>query len=61
MLKILLRPLCFSSIMFTRDNGSVGAINGLVIKFVSLCIEANSERKVKYNFFKIGEVQDDGK
>ena len=45
MLKILLRPLCFSSIMFTRDNGPVGAINGRVIKVIYLCIEANSLRK----------------
>ena len=31
--------------MFVRDNGPVGAINGLVIKVIYLCIEANSLRK----------------
>ena len=50
MLEILLRPLCFSSTMFTRDNGPVGAINGVVMQVIYLCIEANSWRKANTFF-----------
>ena len=56
MLKILLRPLWFSSIMFVRDNGPVGAINGLVIS--PLFMHRSKEFEESKQFKKV-EVQDD--
>ena len=49
--KILPRPLCFSSVMFTRDNGPVGAINDLVTHmYLCPCMQESKYNVVNYIF-----------